>query len=221
MTRQLKKINSIDAFKLKKNLSIISPVNDNFFHEQKESIVLNKNHLNDPRLSKDKRNSIIEKSNVRALWRSVITQALMDAASNSHKKSEKINKIYALKWLKGNNTEFISVCQMADLDPKYVKIKVESALSRGCKWRNDIRRSGESISFSDTSIHNLERQSIVKKRDNIKKINDNSFSKVTKIIKKTIKPRVLNNTYKSKDYKYNNSNYNNIDFKINKKKALI
>lgn len=76
---------------------------------------------------------------VRALWRSVITQALMDAASNSQKRSKRINKVKALRWLQGNDEEFTIVCQLADLEPNYVRLKAAAAIARGCKWRNDSR----------------------------------------------------------------------------------
>lgn len=76
----------------------------------------------------------------RALWRAVITQALMDAASNSKKHLNKKNKINSIQWLKSNNEDFQMVCYLADLDPDYVKLKAAYALSRGCKWRNDKRK---------------------------------------------------------------------------------
>lgn len=76
----------------------------------------------------------------RALWRAIITQALMDAASNSKKAINKKNKIKAIQWLKSNNADFDMVCHLADLNPNYVKSKVKHALSQGCKWRQDKRK---------------------------------------------------------------------------------
>ncbi|WPX96463.1 hypothetical protein [Candidatus Bandiella euplotis] len=72
----------------------------------------------------------------RSLWGAVITQALMDASSNSKKQ-----KIDALKWLldEKSNEDFKRVCCLADLEYKEVLSKVKKALANCCKWRNDKR----------------------------------------------------------------------------------
>lgn len=88
----------------------------------------------------------------RAMWRSVITQALMDAASNSNKKSEKSNKIKALRWLQGDNEDFLMVCHLADMDPNHVRVQAKAALARGCKWRND-NRSSIAICIEQENFH--------------------------------------------------------------------
>ena len=75
----------------------------------------------------------------RGLWCAVITQALMDAGSNSKKTRDKKAKIDAIKWLREDSSYFLEVCFRANLDPKYVKRKAAEALNRGCKWRNDMR----------------------------------------------------------------------------------
>lgn len=82
-----------------------------------------------------------EGANLRALWRSVITQALMDAGRNSNKKSEQIHKKAALKWLEEESEDFMQVCILADMDPMYVRAQAAEAVSRGCKWRNDARQA--------------------------------------------------------------------------------
>ncbi len=78
---------------------------------------------------------------IQGIWRSVITQALMDAASNSHKKSAKAAKIRALEWLQGESDDFTEVCLLADMDPQWVREQAAGALRRGCKWRNDLRQT--------------------------------------------------------------------------------
>jgi len=72
-----------------------------------------------------------------ALWRAVITQALMDAGSNSAKKEMRYEKAQAIAWLAGNSKDFKQVCVMADMEPEYVRSKAKEAVGRGCVWRNE------------------------------------------------------------------------------------
>lgn len=69
------------------------------------------------------------------LWRAVITQALMDAASQSRKSEAKRTRSDALHWLLGEGTDFETVCDNAGLDPDYVRTRARRALARGCQWR--------------------------------------------------------------------------------------
>ncbi len=69
------------------------------------------------------------------LWRAVITQALMDAASNSKKSDAKRTRNDALAWLLGNTEDFEIVCDNAGLDPDYVRTQARAALHRGFVWR--------------------------------------------------------------------------------------
>lgn len=69
------------------------------------------------------------------LWRAVITQALMDAASKSRKGEAKRTRADALDWLLNNTTDFIAVCDNAGFDPSYVRTRAKQALARGCEWR--------------------------------------------------------------------------------------
>ena len=71
----------------------------------------------------------------RALWRGVITQALMDAGSNSNKLELKKEKARAISWLNGDSDDFKEVCTLAGLDETYVKRKAIEAIKNGCKWR--------------------------------------------------------------------------------------
>ena len=85
---------------------------------------------------------------MRALWRAVITQALMDAASSSKKRYYIAERAKARAWLKGNTEDFIEVCELADLDPEYVKTQAKIAISRNCKWRASARVNSNTDSDS-------------------------------------------------------------------------
>lgn len=69
------------------------------------------------------------------LWRAVITQALMDAASQSGKSEARRTRHDALHWLLHEGTDFEVVCDHAGLDPDYVRSRARKALARGCQWR--------------------------------------------------------------------------------------
>ena len=69
------------------------------------------------------------------LWRAVITQALMDAASQSRKSDAIRSRHDALHWLLDEGTDFVVVCDNAGLDPDYVRGRARQALARGCTWR--------------------------------------------------------------------------------------
>ena len=69
------------------------------------------------------------------LWRAVITQALMDAASHSRKSEAKRSRRDALEWLLSNSRDFESVCDNAGFDPGYVRRRAKEALLRNCAWR--------------------------------------------------------------------------------------
>ena len=70
-----------------------------------------------------------------ALWRAVITQALMDAGSHSQKNNMRLERAQAISWISGTSTDFYDVCAMADMNPDYVKRKSKEAIKRECKWR--------------------------------------------------------------------------------------
>jgi hypothetical protein len=74
-----------------------------------------------------------------ALWRAVITQALMDAASNSAKMEAKHEKSQAVCWLTRYSEDFKTVCDFADYSPDYIRSRSVRALKRNCQWRNDAR----------------------------------------------------------------------------------
>lgn len=70
-----------------------------------------------------------------SLWRAVITQALMDAASRSRKPEAIRQRHEALEWLLGITRDFEIVCDNAGLDPDYVRTEARAALRRGFVWR--------------------------------------------------------------------------------------
>lgn len=72
-----------------------------------------------------------------ALWKAVITQALMDAGNNFKKKEYKTIKARAISWLDGKSDDFKDVCEMAGLEPEYIRKKSGEAIKNGCKWRKE------------------------------------------------------------------------------------
>jgi len=69
------------------------------------------------------------------LWRAVITQALMDAASQSHRSETRRTREDALRWLLGNSADFEAVCDNAGFDPSYVRRRTREAMQRNFEWR--------------------------------------------------------------------------------------
>ncbi|MDX2095181.1 MAG: hypothetical protein SFW64_04500 [Alphaproteobacteria bacterium] len=70
-----------------------------------------------------------------SIWRAVITQALMDAASQSRKSEARRSRSDALNWLLSDSRDFEAVCDNAGFDPGYVRRRAKEALARGCEWR--------------------------------------------------------------------------------------
>jgi hypothetical protein len=73
-----------------------------------------------------------------ALWTAVITQALMDAGSQSAKPEAQHDKAKATRWLLGNSEDFVTVCLNAGLEPKVIRQKAMAAIERGCVWRQGM-----------------------------------------------------------------------------------
>ncbi len=70
-----------------------------------------------------------------SIWRAVITQALMDAASQSRKSEARRSRSDALNWLLSDSRDFEVVCDNAGFDPGYIRRRAREALARGCEWR--------------------------------------------------------------------------------------
>lgn len=65
----------------------------------------------------------------RSLWRSVISQALSDATTNSRKADMRYYRQKAIEWLLGSDDDFIMVCNLAELEPEYVRQKALAAIA--------------------------------------------------------------------------------------------
>lgn len=76
-----------------------------------------------------------------ALWRAVITQALMDVANQSKRSDERMERARALVWFSLKNPDFILVCALADLDHHYVLKQAKEAIKRRCRWRKGGKKS--------------------------------------------------------------------------------
>jgi glutamate-1-semialdehyde aminotransferase len=70
-----------------------------------------------------------------AMWRAVIVQALMDAASQSKKPEAEISRREAMVWLRGKSADFKEVCENAGFDPEFVREMAAKCLADGCAWR--------------------------------------------------------------------------------------
>lgn len=70
-----------------------------------------------------------------AMWRAVIVQSLMDAASTSKKPELMVWRREAEVWLRGNTSDFYTVCYHAGLEPDFVREMAATALKNGCVWR--------------------------------------------------------------------------------------
>ena len=70
-----------------------------------------------------------------ALWVAVITQAMMDALSNSRNPETIACKQAAIAWLTGNSKDFCTVCHFAGMDPDYVRKKAKKSITSPIPWR--------------------------------------------------------------------------------------
>lgn len=70
-----------------------------------------------------------------SLWRVVITQALMDAATGSTKAEARRIRQDAINWLLSPSDDFDTVFDNAGLDPDYVRTRAAQAVQRNCTWR--------------------------------------------------------------------------------------
>jgi hypothetical protein len=75
----------------------------------------------------------------KSVWKSVIGQALLDASCQSKQPKKIRAKIKALQWLREESTDFDTVCELAGWNPSVVRKKINIALRKGCKWRQDNR----------------------------------------------------------------------------------
>ena len=71
----------------------------------------------------------------KAMWKAVITQALMDALSRSGKAEDQYQKHEALRWLNSNSKDFKTVCFLAGEEPDYIRARIKKALASPRPWR--------------------------------------------------------------------------------------
>lgn len=70
-----------------------------------------------------------------ALWVAVLTQAMMDALSNSRNPETRVHKHEAIRWLIEGSKDFRTVCHYAGMDPDYVRKKAKRSLTNPTSWR--------------------------------------------------------------------------------------
>jgi len=82
-----------------------------------------------------------------ALWRAVITQAMVDAITTNLSKLEFIiDKMEALTWLTSDSEDFLDVCERAGMDYNDVRVRAKKALTNPSAWR---AAAGESERYEE------------------------------------------------------------------------
>lgn len=71
----------------------------------------------------------------RAVWRATITQAVIDATSQSNKTADIVERNVVLSWLSLKSSGFLTVCSLADLNPEFVLERVKLAIKHPEKWK--------------------------------------------------------------------------------------
>ncbi|MDR1498821.1 MAG: hypothetical protein LBS34_00845 [Rickettsiales bacterium] len=66
-----------------------------------------------------------EKNAEQSLWKAVILQAFTDLKHKSKKKIANTYRVKAILWFNMSNENFITTCNYAGLDPRYVWLKAE------------------------------------------------------------------------------------------------
>lgn len=80
-----------------------------------------------------------------ALWKAVILQACVDLASKSKKKIAQTYRWKAFQWFNLKNEEFLTVCNYAGLDPKYVYEKIEPKKDEAAEFMTDIINNAKTL----------------------------------------------------------------------------
>lgn len=98
----------------------------------------------------------------KAIWHAVITQAMMDALSNSSKREEQYHKEEAIHWLTGNSKNFRTVCTLAGMDADVVREKAKKCLaSPNNSWR---AAPGKGKRYHERRAYRLRMQTINQSR---------------------------------------------------------
>lgn len=66
----------------------------------------------------------------KALWQSVIMQAVLDTMNNSKRTSEKVAKNASISWFSMENHDFLEVCTMAEMEPQYIINNVKILMNK-------------------------------------------------------------------------------------------
>ncbi len=134
-----------------------------------------------------------------ALWRAVITQALMDAGSASQKREMKYDRAQAIAWLSGTSADFHIVCSMADMEPDYVRRKAKEAIERGCVWRQAPGFKKKQKPKKAISVRQLnQRKPTRKKTNNSKDLAQKSIDN----LERNIRPSAPANNYSTANIYY-------------------
>lgn len=80
-----------------------------------------------------------------ALWRAVILQACVDLASKSKKKIAQTYRWKAFQWFNLKNEEFLTVCNYAGLDPKYVYEKIEPKKDEAVEFMANVINNAKTL----------------------------------------------------------------------------
>lgn len=72
-----------------------------------------------------------------AMWRAVITQAILDACMQAKNTKLAREKRDAIRWLIHDSEDFMDVCERACLDPKTVRHKAKKAIMNPSWWRTE------------------------------------------------------------------------------------
>jgi len=70
-----------------------------------------------------------------SMWIAVITQAMMDALTNSTTAESRYHKIEATRWLTENSKDFTTVCLFAGFEPGYIRRMAKRILAAPKPWR--------------------------------------------------------------------------------------
>jgi hypothetical protein len=102
------------------------------------------------------KSSTNSESGQRALWVSVIAQAIFDATANltvSSRQEAKWDRAAARSWLLDNNKDFAGVCALAGLDPDWVRARarkiIEGTASKPKQVRSKRERRGVGQNFRE------------------------------------------------------------------------
>ena len=67
---------------------------------------------------------------MRRLWQAVIMQAVLDITQKAHSALKETEKDQAAAWLNGRNRDFVTVCDLADMNPQFVYEKREALIQK-------------------------------------------------------------------------------------------